>query len=201
MRSMTLSSKMLLCFVLPLAVGYHFLALPQMKKTAEARASVKELRQSTAAVSSAKQREEYRAKAVQVQEKALGLMPVSDDQYDLSVQVEALAKANNLTIGGLTINAAAATVLPKTTPPKDDVPTTTTAAATPVATAAPSSSGPLKVQVTASVVGGYADTKKFVTGLTTLERFVQVDQVSITAAADGRLTTSIVASAYYLPAQ
>lgn len=196
MKDLTLSSKILLAFTIPLGLIYYFLVIPQVRATSQALSDVDSLRQSTSAEASAKQREEFKQKLAEMQTDAAKLMPATDEQYDLSVQVEALAKSKNLTINGLNVNAAQPTGLPKTT--TSDVPTSQ--ADQTIRAADVASTSALKVTVTVSVTGGYNDIEHFVAGLPALDRFVQIDQISVSIASATQLTAQVTAFAYYLPA-
>ncbi len=185
-QALTLTSKILLAFSLPLALAYFFLVIPQIKATSQALADVDSLRQSGGITGgSQKQRTDYLTQLSEVRTNALTLIPTTDNQYDLSVQVEALAKEKKLTISGLTVSAVVPTNLQSTTP----VEGTTTAGA-----------GLLKVTVTVSVTGTYANIQSFVASLPALDRFIQIDQITITSGTDGLTNAQLTAFAYYLPA-
>lgn len=188
MKALSLTNKILLAFALSLAVAYYFLVLPQVRATAQALGELDMLRDTVTVSGTAKQRETFRAEAQALQEQVTALLPASDEQYDLAVQVEDLAKATNLSVTGLTVNAVQGTGQPKTAPSKEE----TAAGATPT-------SGPLKVTTTVTVSGTYADIIRFTEGLTNLERFMQIDQVAFTQAVDEPLSAQVTAFAYYQP--
>lgn len=198
MKNLSLASKVLLAFTIPLGLVYYFLVIPQIRATAQGLVDVDALRQTSTSASSTKQRDDFKQKVAAVQTQANLLLPPTDQQYDLSVQVESLAKSKNLTISGLSVNAAQPTNLQKTTPAANDTtsegPSTITAADAPLSTAA------VKVTVSVGVTGTYANIEQFIAGLPALDRFVQIDQVTITNQAAGQLGAQLTAFAYYLPA-
>jgi Tfp pilus assembly protein PilO len=197
MKELSLVSKILLAFILPLAIGFYFLILPQMKETAQLNSDITALRDSTTAVATAKEREEFKRQVEAVREAAMALMPASSEQYDISLQVEDLAKSKGLTITTLSVNAAQATTIPKTTAPKDDVSSSGVVETAQAAPVAPSS---LKVTITLGVTGTYDQVKDLVSELPTLDRFIQIDQVQIgRSAGSDILATQVTAIAYYLP--
>jgi Tfp pilus assembly protein PilO len=198
MKNMSLTSKVLLSFTIPLVLAYVFLVLPQIRATAQGLADVDALRDAVSPAStSSKQKDDVKAKINSVRTEASKLLPATDEQYDLSVQVENLAKDNKLTITALSLNAAQPTNLPKTTPtsdvPTSEGPSTTTVADVPASAA-------LKVTVIVGVQGTYTDVQHFIAELPALDRFVQIDQFVLSTGGNGAISAQITAFAYYLPA-
>ncbi len=116
----------------------------------------------------------------------LALLPRDDHQYDLSVQVEALCRQNNVQILTLGFSGGG-----------DPLPTTA-----PVAGTAPATSTAVKkLSLSLSISGTYAAIQQTVVGLTALNRFIQVDTLAITEPSGKGtvLSADITASAYYLP--
>jgi Tfp pilus assembly protein PilO len=198
-RALSTTNKGLLAFTLPFAVVLWALVVPEVHRTAVLTSTVDALRQTTTSQGSAKQKETYKAKVTETRTKANLLLPSTDEQYDLSVQVEALARSSGVTLTGLAVSAAAATsTLPKTTPAKDDV---VTSSPTPAPKeAAPAAVVPLKVTVNLAITGSYAQVQEVVKGLTRLDRLTQIDQLSVTSGTGGSVSASITAISYYLPA-
>lgn len=119
-------------------------------------------------------------------EQASLLLPSSDNQYDLSVQIEGLATVSGATISSLAITPDAA---------KSVKALGVTAN---------------RFVVTVGIAGSYQQVQRFVDGLTTLERFVGIDQVYVSAASateaqkpsvtsNQSVTSQITAYAYYQP--
>jgi hypothetical protein len=98
MKTMSLTAKIILAFTLPLAVVYYFLVIPQISATSQALADIEVLRGGSSLATTAKQKETFKANITALRAEAKQLLPATDQQYDLSVQVENLAKANSLTI-------------------------------------------------------------------------------------------------------
>jgi Tfp pilus assembly protein PilO len=191
MKPLSLPLKILVAFILPFAAGYYYLVLPQIKAVGEGLSAVDSLQQSGVATLSVKQRDAFKAQIDTVRARTQKLLPATDEQYDLSVQVESLAKSKGMTLTALTISSAVPTTLPKTTPAKD----ADTAAAPVVST-----SSLLKVTVAVGVSGSYEAVQSFIAGLTMLDRFMQVDQATFTVTpASGQIGAQVTAFGYYLP--
>lgn len=192
MKPMSLGGKLILAFVLPLGLAYYLLVLPQVRATASLLGELDARQDRNQQIKSGKQKEAYQQQAADLRTKTLALLPATDEQYDLSVQVEALAKAHDLAIGSLTINAAVPTDLQKTTTPTD----------TGDGSSAPAqslTSSLLKVTVTTAVTGSYENVQEFIGGITALGRFMQIDQAIVSVTADKTVNLQVTAFAYYLP--
>lgn len=195
MTPLNRTNKVLLAFSLPFSALYLFLVIPQVSALTT---SLRTLDADRDAIGTGKgtQQAVLKQKLADLTSTANALLPASDSQADISVQVEALAKNVGVAITGFNTSVAVST-LPKTTAPASDVPGTASAAATPAPAAAPA--GPNKVSIIVAVNGTYQNVENFIAGLTTLDRFIQIDQVSLTATAAGTLTAQITAYAYYQP--
>jgi Tfp pilus assembly protein PilO len=192
MKGLRTTAKIFLVFTIVFAAAYQFLVLPQVKATSVALGELEDLRMQQSAGLSAKQRTELLQEAQVTREEALRLMPATDEQYDLSVQVEALAQESGVSITTLALHAAAPTTLNPTTPPAEgEGPTAATSPAQPA-------SGVLKVLVSVSVTGSYTNVQTFVSELPSIGRFLQIDQLVLNVK-DGQVAAQVVANAFYMP--
>ena len=114
------------------------------------------------------------------------LLPAESQLYDLSVQVEALAKSGSISLTNLTLNPAA-----------DGLPQTTSSQAT--AGAIPLPAGVVKAALGLGVHGSYTSAQAFLEGLTRLNRYIQIENVTIAKADTANVDMQITASTYYLP--
>lgn len=103
------------------------------------------------------------------------LLPSSDQQYDLAVQIEALTRSLGLPLSSLSMSSAGTAL---------------------------AGSGASTVTVTLTTKGQYATLRQLIVGITRLERFTQITQTTFTvgtADASGVVNLQIVAQAYYIP--
>ena len=128
-------------------------------------------------------------------------MPLEEKIYDLSVQIEALAKTVSVELTSLQIS-------PSTTVTTVAVAATTkpvASSASPGSTvASPEAAGAallkdaniLHTKLSLGVSGSYESVQSFIGGLTRLQRFISIDQVGLTASDTGAFTAQITAQAY-----
>ena len=161
--------------------GYWFLLMPQVRLLAALQESLDASNGSTTS-STQKKTEETRINTLKA--KANQLLPVNDNEFDLSVQVEALAKKTGLSLTSFKLADNSASTIPQTS--------TAGAAVTGL------SADVKKITINVSVAGSYKAIQQFVTGFTSLERIIQIDQVTITSDTSKNLTAQIVGFAYYL---
>lgn len=181
--------------------GSWFGVIPQLKEWGRAQAQHDQLLAQPLAKVSNTHKDTVTAEATKQIVEAL--LPANDNQYDLSVQIEALSKQVGLTLSNLVVTSTPPpAVAPKTTATKVADPTT----------------GVLRtVSVNVSGKGTYLQVQSFLKQLTALDRFIQLNQVSLASAAssdtskttDTASTTSVTSSdqvilqvsgvAYYLP--
>ncbi|MCC2631993.1 MAG: hypothetical protein K0S20_692 [Patescibacteria group bacterium] len=127
------------------------------------------------------------------------LLPSGDNQYDLSVQVDALSKQVGVGLASFSVSL-------------DTKPATAQTTSGAVASTAAATSSLKKVTMNIGVTGSYDQVKSFVKGLSTLERFIQIDQVLFSLAAKptgtldqasltsgDQVSGQITAVAFYLP--
>jgi Tfp pilus assembly protein PilO len=118
---------------------------------------------------------------------ANALLPAENQLYDLSVQIEALAKTKSVGLTGLTLNPAVATGTTQTTSSQAASGTT------------PLPAGVQKASIVTSVTGEYAQVQGFVEGLTSLKRYIQIQDITVSKGVSGKVIAQITASTYYLP--
>ena len=149
-------------------VGFWFLLLPLLHQWGETQANLDMAQKSplsSVVKTSSKALEDQQA----LQQQVSILLPKSDAQYDLSVQVEALSKSLGVSLTSLSLT-------------KDEP-----------------KSGQKKVVITLGASGSYLAVQQFIQALTSLDRFVQVDQFSITNGTVGNVVLQLSAFAYYQP--
>lgn len=105
---------------------------------------------------------------------AAALMPEENDLYDLSIQIEALAAKEGVRITGLALSPSTASGAP---------PTTSDGATAQNGSSLPSGAETSVVGV--SIVGDYAASQRFTIGLTQLSRFIQIQDLTVTAIQGG----------------
>ena len=167
-------------------VLYWFLILPQFKELAVAQHDLEQtIPSSTALKNQSTSADKRRADIAELKTKAQLLLPATDKQYDLSIQLEAAAKSSGVTLTGLALNPAELQI-PKTSEAQE--------------ADAAASAGPKKLTLSLSATGSYAAIQQWVNSLTSLDRFIQLDQITLNADKTGTaLTAQVTGFAYYLP--
>jgi Tfp pilus assembly protein PilO len=164
---------------------YWFMVLPQFRDLATQQKQLEQLLGSTSSVSKQTTTAQQARKQalIDLAAQSQKLLPLSDQQYDLSVQLESAAKAAGVNIISLVVNA-----------PELGIPKTTVADST-------GSTSP-RVTFTIAGTGSYGAVASWVTSLVGLERFIQLDQVTIGAKSPDQdsVTGTVTGFAYYLPA-
>jgi Tfp pilus assembly protein PilO len=117
------------------------------------------------------------------QSKISKLLPNQTNLYDLSIQIEALTKNTGVTLTAISLVPAADT----------SVPATKSSAATAGVLTAPS--GTAKSTLGLTLAGSYTSLRSFLDGLTQLERYIEVQDVSFTSGTSG-ITMTVNAVAY-----
>jgi len=163
---------------------YWFLVLPQVAEWGSAQKRADAALAAKAAIKKADSTADVAALRRQVDT----LVPLGDRQYDLSVQMTALAAAAGVNLTSLVFTPSIAA----------------TGTPTAASAAAPAGSPFPVLKVSLSATGSYDALQGFVTGLTKLDRFVTVNQASIgvgsaQAGQAGTMSVQIDANAYYLP--
>jgi hypothetical protein len=120
----------------------------------------------------------------------LALLPATDRQFDLAVEIEALASSSNVSLTALSVTPQVIVGTP-----------TTTAAATAATAAAPSEAGVYKLALSIQVGGSYEDVQTFTKNLTRLDRFITISQVNMSAPANTSGVVGSVASGKVVAAQ
>lgn len=178
-------------FALLFALGFFLLLGPQIKPIGERLARLSLYNADPASLTTQKKKqEEVLAKQEEQARRVAALLPAENQLYDLSVQIDALAKSILVSLNGLTLNAAVA----------DTKKTTSTQAV--------GESGPVllpangqKSTVNITVSGSYQQVQDFVKELTQLNRYIDIQDLAITAAADseGETIGLITAVTYNIP--
>jgi len=171
-------------FLAVFLVGYWFLVLPQFRQLGTVLSTADQGVTKTTLIVSQQEKTERQAKIDELQSQAETLLPTSDKQYDLSVQLEASAKDNGVTITDLSLSAASSGLQQ-------------TAAGQ---AAAASANGLTKVTIAMTVSGTYEAVQKWVIAMNSLDRLIQIDQLTITSSGgEGKTTAQVNAAAYYVP--
>lgn len=171
-------------------VLYWVLILPQFRELAGTEKELEQFATGTTSLSqgstAAQQKRKQTIADLQAQTNLL--LPVTDQQYDLSVQIEAAARNAGVSITSLTVNTV-----------ELDIPKTSAADGS--STAAPAATAFKKLTFSMSAAGSYGTVKQWIQNLTSMDRFVQLDQVSVTSTVptDDQVSGQVTGFAYYLP--
>jgi len=164
-------------FSILVGLGMIFLVNPQLRIIANAQQEIVHLASQPVDTRVPKAPEATEATKQEYQQ-VMDLLPLTDSQYDLAVQIEALTRSAGLPLQSLSMNAAQA-----------NDPNAVTV------------NGLQVLSASLTTKGSYPVIEKLVAGLTTLERFTQINQVSLTnGPQDGdQVSALITVQAYYLP--
>jgi hypothetical protein len=167
-------------FCLIFGLGMIFLVNPQLSQITASQQKINDLSASISAsrtVTAPKPSDAVVAKYQEVTD----LLPMSDQEYDLAVQVEALTKSLGLPLSSLNMSLGQA------------------GTATSAGAAVPASLSGVNIAMTTK--GSYPAVEQLVSGLSTLNRYIQVSQVLVnTLVGDStQVTAQIVAVAYFMP--
>lgn len=169
---------------------YWVFVIPEFRDLAGQQQQLEQLLGSTNTItkqSSTSAQEARKKTLAELTTQVQSLLPLTDAQYDLSVQLEAAAKSTGLAITALTVNA-----------PDLGIPLTTAGAA-----AAANTTNVPRVTFTMGVSGNYGQVRHWITNLVSFDRFVQLDQVAVTSKATNDNPDQVIAQvtgfAYYLP--
>lgn len=121
-------------------------------------------------------------------ELVMKLVPAEDEQYDIRIQIEALARTAGVTLS--IVDVGSGSTVPAGPP---------TSQAQAEAQGSTPSLKTIPLNITAT--GSYMAAQQFVVGLTRLERFIQVDEVNMTSSSNAgdKVSAQIKATTYYLP--
>lgn len=178
MRKISPSITVLTTFTAVLLVGFWWQVLPRLQEFGQLRQAInKQIEtQKQETLSASNQAKPNASKEKSTYEQAISLLPADDSQYDFSSQVEALSKSLNIPLTSFSLGAGGATAVGTAT-------------------------GVQRITFSISLSANYADTQRFVTALTSIDRFVQIDQISLTGSTSvsNAISTQITGFAYYLP--
>jgi Tfp pilus assembly protein PilO len=186
-----------LAISLTLGAGVWFLVLPELHQLRIAQAQLQEWNAGGVAAAPSTTAMTLVAEHTAEHQEMTMLVPLTAQQYDLAVQVEGLNQSVGTTLSSLSItDSGVSSAVP--------------AAATSTAVKTPSTLKPVAISL--GIAGSYAQVEQFVSELPTLDRYIQISQISLTG---GSVTTSaapdqakpgsstisatLVAAAYYLP--
>ncbi len=181
-------------FCVVFAGGFFGLVYPSIKPIGRKLSKLAAYsQQSTKAVAPSSRSAELEAQRQQLElekDKISKLLPDESNVYDLSIQIEALAKSTGVTMTSVSLLPAAETTVAKTK--------STTAIATVQAPPAGTATSTIAV----SLSGSYDALRSFLDGITQLERYIEVVDVSFASGTSGvSMTLSAVAfSAQKAPA-
>lgn len=105
------------------------------------------------------------------------LLPDQNNIYDLSIQIEALSKASGVALTGISLTPPAEATIPQTKSQQAAV------------TAQGAPEGTASSNISLTVNGGYQALRSFLEGLTSLERFIEVKDISMSNGASGSSMT------------
>ena len=188
MRHLRPFSLVILTFALVFTVGFFGLVYPRLTTFGQTLAALDAATKAAENVRPTPKpvvnKTALEAEAAQVD----ALLPDKNELYDLSIQVEALAKSVPITINTITLTPVTTT--------KGTATTSTQAQAGNAALTPPN--GAQKLSISLGVTGSYVQIEKFVSGLTVLGRYVEVSNVAYTkGSADTNMTAQISAAAFY----
>lgn len=187
MKKIAPSTIVIFVFCLVFSVGFFALIYPSLspigKKLAiiETYGSVPFDAGSTLSLNS--RQEEQRSLLAQESVKVQKLLPQESNLYDLSIQLEALGKVAGVATTSVSLTPGAGTA---------SAPTKSSQATAALQTAP---AGTEKSSIAISVVGSYQAVQAYLDGLTSLERYIEVQDVSISAQ-QANISMTITASAY-----
>ena len=196
-------------FSLVLLTGFWLVIMPQIKLltseqqsalvTANSSLSLRSTKKAVSAADLINQKS--------TRDQVLALIPLTDDQYNFTTQIESLSK--NLGIPLASYSTAATVVTPVAKPVTDDGSSGGSAPKPVASTTAPASapaSAPAavvelkKLTASMSISASYLDVQKFIMAVQQLDRYVQISQIVMTGSqASDQVTATFTASAYYLP--
>ena len=185
----------LLVFTLTFCSVFWFFVLPEVRQVGQYRAEIEAGTENVNLKAISKKP----ATEVELANRVLALLPTSDNQYDLAVQVDALSKSLKIPLASFTMSAAAASKAAVVT---EEAETKSVGAATTPLPGASEGVSLSKVSLSLSfIVSNYQDVQRFIQGLTGLGRFIQIDQLTVSSAgtAIDQITVQIIGFAYYLP--
>jgi len=180
-------------------VGFWVLLLPQLEELNRSQAILAQYqKEGVSKVTRVNlQQKDNQEKIKQVQEIASTLLPPSDNQYDLSVQLEGLSKNLGIPWQGLSLTGVDNTVSANSTP------------TTSLSKGSAAGVGPLdsktaaaslkKVTIALNVTVNYNDLQRLLVGLVSINRMIQIDQLTVNSGGSDQLSVQISAFAYYLP--
>ncbi len=180
-------------------VAFRFFGVAGFQKFPDQIYDVEVLRAELGSIRVSTTSETFIAQVADLKRQAEVLLPAKSRPEDLLLQVEALARASGVTIETLSVATVPADV--------DELPEVEAA---PVATGAVSADGTRVVQqappvalqklsLSVSATGSYGRLQVFTQGLTSLERIVEIDQLSLTNSEEGGLQLAITAGALLIP--
>jgi Tfp pilus assembly protein PilO len=166
MPKISVSVILISIFSLTVGTGIYFLVLPQIKELSDLHTQTVSLNQQSNAnnISSI-------SPALQAQENnLLQLLPTDSNQYDLTIQIEALSAQQNIQLTALSVGTTAGTV-----PASSGAASTGSGGA---GTALAVSNIPFSMNFTTN----YQNVQQYIQGLLSLGRFLHVQQVLLTKA-------------------
>lgn len=166
------------CFL----VGHWFLVLPKFRELGTALNQLNIQEEHLSAGPDADERAERLLAVTELSDTVRSLVPPTDQQSDVSVQIEAAANQSGASLMSLVLNTGTLNI-PNTSTATEGV------------------QGVEKLAITATVSGSYEQIRGFVDTLTSLERLILIDQLSVSASEEGgsQLTAEILANAFYAP--
>ncbi|MBU6389395.1 hypothetical protein KGQ71_02660 [Patescibacteria group bacterium] len=169
-------------FSLIFIVGFWVIILPELQSLVMAQNTLTQVENQPVVSTVAKvtRDQQKTADAVKaVQSEAETLLPASDNQYDLSVQLDSLSKNLGIPLTGLSITGGTGLIASSSA-------TSGTAASL------------QKLTLTLSFTTSYDNLKKFLTGLTSIDRYIQINQITVTSSGGGQVSCQVSAFAYYM---
>lgn len=175
MKKLSLPILSLLLAGLIILAGFWLAVLPQMRSFADLQKQYSALGMQDVGQETTTTKPKIDQVKLQALQNSISiLLPASDGQYDFAIQLDALSKSMGITLTSVSITNPSAVGATTTS----GIPKTSTSVAAPDVTA---NQGIKKLTFVLGLTAKYGDVQRFMQGLLSLNRFVQIDQITLTA--------------------
>ncbi len=195
MAKVSPSLAVITVFSLAALVGFWMLLMPEIRELGRQQAQFGKLKLPQASSNSLG--ESTRAAQVRTRDTALTLLPIEDAQYDLATQIEALSASTGVVLSSYSVAAGGTAKAAATPAPTAEEGGTASASPAP---AAASVSTLQKLTLSLTFSGSYDDIQRYVNALLSINRFMQIDQITLTGSqSSAAIAAQLTAFAYYQP--
>lgn len=180
-------------------IAFRFFGVAGFQKFPDQIYNVEVLRSELGSIRVNTSSETFIAQVASLKQQAEVLLPANARPEDLALQVEALARGSGVTLQTLGVATVAADVDQL---PEIEGASTTTGEVSADGTKVVKQAAPValqKLSLSVSATGSYGQLQVFTQGITSLERIVEIDQLSLTNSEEGGLQLSITAGALLIP--